>query len=162
MGIFKNKHDPVSDRARALNSEIAELESKIKELNSQAQSATPMRRSSRGPIIQARVEPRSGEPIFERVDQNRLKEQPQPATQHPSNELGLRKYDLFGLMDRIRKHFYGQPVSNPRLVNYLAAGSVQGLRSLRYEKRVARNRFVAWAILLAIIVLGTLAAMMRR
>ena len=163
MGIFKNKHDPISDRARALNSEIAALEARIKEVNNQAQSEAPMRRSSNGPIIQAQLAgTRSVEPIFERVDQNRLKEQSQPATPHALNELGLRKYHLIGLIDRIRKHFYGPPVSNPRLVNYLAAGSVQGLRSLRYEKRVARNRFVAWAILLAIIVLGTLAAMLRR
>jgi hypothetical protein len=39
---------------------------------------------------------------------------------------------------------------NPKLVNYLAAGSIQGLRPMRYEKRVARNRFL-------FIVLGVLA-----
>ena len=46
-------------------------------------------------------------------------------------------------------HFSGPPTSNPKLVNYLAAGSVQGLRPLRYEKRVARNRLL---LLLAILI----------
>ena len=43
---------------------------------------------------------------------------------------------------------------NPRLVNYLAAGGVHGLRPLRYEKRVARNRFIALVIILFVILLG--------
>ena len=31
-------------------------------------------------------------------------------------------------------------------MHYLAAGGVQGLRPLRYEKRVARNRFI-WLVI---------------
>ncbi|HUA67136.1 MAG TPA: hypothetical protein VMA13_01195, partial [Candidatus Saccharimonadales bacterium] len=58
------------------------------------------------------------------------------------------KYDLWSLLDRFRKQFHGPPAANPKLVNYLAAGSIQGLRPLRYEKRVARNRFI---LLLAIL-----------
>lgn len=163
MGIFKKKHDPISERARALSSEIAALEARIKELNHQAEAGEAPRHTPKNPFPQVqRRNPSGAEPIFERVDQNRIKEPPQPAAPHQFNELGLRKYDLAGLFDRLRKHFYGPPVSNPRLVNYLAAGSVQGLRSLRYEKRVARNRFLAWVIILGIILFGTLAAWMRR
>ena len=44
--------------------------------------------------------------------------------------------------------------SNPRLVNYLAAGGVQGLKPLRYEKRVARNRVVVLALILLGLMLG--------
>ena len=36
----------------------------------------------------------------------------------------------------------GSPAVNPKLVSYLAAGSIKGLRPLRYEKRIARNRFI--------------------
>jgi hypothetical protein len=36
----------------------------------------------------------------------------------------------------------------------LAAGNIQGLRPLRYEKRVARNRFVALTMVLVIVLFG--------
>jgi hypothetical protein len=39
-------------------------------------------------------------------------------------------------------------------VHYLAAGGVQGLRPLRYEKRVARNRFILFVALLFSVLLG--------
>ena len=66
--------------------------------------------------------------------------------------LGVRKYDLPALWDRLRNHFRGPTTTNPRLVNYLAAGGVHGLRPMRYEKRVARNRFLALVILLIFII----------
>jgi predicted nucleic acid-binding Zn ribbon protein len=40
-------------------------------------------------------------------------------------------------------------------VSYLAAGGIQGLRPLRYEKRVARNRFIAFVAVLVLLLLGT-------
>jgi hypothetical protein len=42
-------------------------------------------------------------------------------------------------------------------VNYLAAGSIQGLRPLRYEKRVARNRFIVLAVILLLALWGLIA-----
>jgi cell division protein FtsB len=41
-------------------------------------------------------------------------------------------------------------------VSYLAAGGIQGLRPLRYEKRVARNRFIFFVVILFLALLGTL------
>ena len=58
------------------------------------------------------------------------------------NDLGIRKYDLAAFFRRIKNNVRGPSTMNPKLVNYLAAGSVQGLRPMRYEKRVARNRFL--------------------
>jgi hypothetical protein len=72
------------------------------------------------------------------------------------NDLGVRKYDLPGLLRRLRDFFHGPNTSNPKLVNYLAAGGVQGLRPLRKEKRVARNRFILFSALLFIVLFGTL------
>jgi ABC-type microcin C transport system permease subunit YejB len=40
------------------------------------------------------------------------------------------------------------------MVNFLAAGSIQGLRPLRYERRVARNRFLAFTVLLVFVLIG--------
>ena len=86
------------------------------------------------------------EPIFEEVDLKSLQAGDEPGTKDGHyNDLGMRKYvPMAGLLRRIKNHFRGPSTANPKLVNYLAAGSIQGLRPLRYEKRVARNRFTAF------------------
>ncbi len=175
MALFKKKVDPISDRARALNAEIAALEAKIKKLDSQLQQSPPPRgaglRSTAlpdGRTISHSTEPaaptpaathapalRNHEPIFEAVDQDRLKARGENGgTPEHYNELGVRKYDLPALLRRLRSEFSGPSTSNPKLVNYLAAGGIQGLRPLRYEKRVARNRFIALVIVILFTLLG--------
>jgi hypothetical protein len=170
MGLFKKNPDPITDRSRELNAKISELESEIKKLSEEVQPGPAQRvrlnanPKSAGitapPVAGAR---RPSDPIFEKVDQNPLKAPTEsPATAQHFNELGVRKYDLLSLLERIRKQFQSPPAANPKLVNYLAAGSIQGLRPLRYEKRVARNRFVALAILFLLAVLGILFALEHR
>ncbi len=171
MAWFKKKPDPISDRARALNEEIAALEAQIQQLNEhKAQSPPPAKLRStaipHGETIQRSAEleapipkpetPAPHEPIFEEVDQDRLKARGEVATPDHYNELGVRKYDLPALLRRIRNHFRGPSTNNPKLVHYLAAGGVQGLRPLRYEKRVARNRFVFFVVILFLALLGIL------
>ena len=163
MGWFKKKADPISDRARALNDQIAALEAQIKALDSKLNVPAPRLRPAalpKGANAPGHPPPsppppaKPSEPIFEDVDQNRLKDRPEPATTPEHyNELGIRKYDLAGFFRRIKNHFRGPSTSNPKLVSYLAAGGIQGLRPMRYEKRVARNRFLlVFAILLAVLV----------
>jgi hypothetical protein len=155
MGIFRKKPDPISDRSRELNGQIASLEAKIKKLNQQleenpAGSGSVAARSAQRPADQKR-----SDPVFEEVDQNRLTAASEPETtrQH-FNELGVRKYDLFAIWQRLKKHFDSPPAANPKLINYLAAGSIQGLRPLRYEKRVARNRFLLLTAVFVLVLLG--------
>ncbi len=173
MAWFRNKPDPITDRARALSNEIAELEAQIKSLDGrlQQQSAQPKLRSTalpQSPTLQrstsqtqaAPASPR--EPVFEEVDSNRLQRHAEtPSTAAHYNELGVRKYDLPALFRRIRNHFRGPAATNPKLVSYLAAGGIQGLRPLRYEKRVARNRFIVFVIFLFLMLLGLVAAFFR-
>jgi hypothetical protein len=159
MGLFRKKADPISDRTRALNAEIAALENRIKKLSQQAQTGP-------GPRLRSTVYPAGAQPsgpppsagrdpVFEEVHQNQLTGPPEPdATPQHFNELGVRKFDLIAVWERLKKQIAGRPVANPKLINYLAAGSIQGPRPLRYEKRVARNRFFALAAALAIICLG--------
>ena len=85
---------------------------------------------------------------------------PQNSASH-FNDLGVRKYDLPALLRRVRNHFRGPAASNPKLVSYLAAGGIQGLRPLRYEKRVARNRFIFFFIVLFLMLLGLVAVFFR-
>jgi hypothetical protein len=178
MAWFKKKPDPISDRARALNEEIAALESQIQQLDAKRKDAPPpakLRSTAmpHGETIQRapgseppapKPEPRPAkpetppphEPIFEEVDQDRLKARGEVATPNHYNDLGVRKYDLPALLRRIRNHFRGPSTNNPKLVHYLAAGGVQGLRPLRYEKRVARNRFIFFVAILFFALLGIL------
>jgi hypothetical protein len=174
MALFKKKADPISDRAQALSAEIAALESEIQKLDSQLQQnqAHPRLRStalpqgataSRAPaaaIPAAPVPaPAAHEPVFEAVDQHRLKARGEAAVAPDHfNDLGVRKYDLPALLRRIRNHFHGPSTNNPKLVHYLAAGGVQGLRPLRYEKRVARNRVIVLVVFLFVILLGIILA----
>jgi len=165
MGWFKKKADPISDRARALNEQIAALEAQIKDLDTKLESApsAPRLRSTampQGATNAGHAPPpaRPREPIFEEVDQNRLKARAEPATTPEHyNELGIRKYDLAAFLRRVRNHFRGPSTSNPKLVNYLAAGGIQGLRPMRYEKRVARNRFLLVFIGLLLLLVGVFA-----
>jgi hypothetical protein len=153
--------DPISDRARSLNDQIAALEAQIKKLDDQIQRApTPRLRSTvmphAGAAVSAPKPPPAHEPVFEEI-------KPVPASEEADttdqfNELGVRKYDLPGLFNRLRRQFSRPPASNPRLVTYLAAGGVRGLRPLRYEKRVARRRFVVFAALLFLLMLGVILA----
>ncbi len=74
------------------------------------------------------------------------------------NELGVRKFDLGSwyrnLLARIRQHTVGTTSNNPHMIKYLATGSVQGLRPLRYERRVARNRLLALVATLVVVLYG--------
>lgn len=176
MAWFKKKPDPLSDRARALNDEIASLEAQIKQLDSQLQEAPPpaklrstavphgetLQRGAEPPARTQKSEPPPPqEPIFEEVDQDRLKSRGEVATPEHYNDLGVRKYDLPALLRRIRNHFRGPSTNNPKLVHYLAAGGVQGLRPLRYEKRVARNRFILFVAVLFFVLLGIIVVYVR-
>ena len=178
MGWFGKKTDLLSDRARALNEQIAALEAEIQELDSRLQrdSAQPRLRSTALPrsgrmgfemdphqLQPSRsVSPLAQEPIFEEFAQDALHPGHElPATPAPAAELDVRKNHLAGWFERLRSQFRGPATTNPKLVSYLAAGGIQGLRPLRYEKRVARNRFIALVVVLLFVLLGLLAAFLH-
>jgi hypothetical protein len=172
MAWYKKKPDPISDREQSLNQEIAHLEAEIRELSARLQDnpSSPRLRSTaipHGATLNRAPAPPGGsaapapqDPIFEQVERNLLDPNAEaPVTPEHFNELGLRKYDLPALLRRIKSHFRGPATTNPKLVSYLAAGGIQGLRPMRYEKRVARNRFIGLAVLLFFVILGIFAWM---
>ena len=168
MGFFKKKTDPISARSKALNAQIASLEAQIKKLDHKLQ---PEAAFSRGRTAQrskpanpnsTRAAAMPREPVFEPVDHRHLvPSAEQEHTPEHFNDLGVRKYDLAAAWGRLRGHFRGPPASNPKLVTYLAAGSIRGLRPLRYEKRVARNRFIALFLILVCLLWGIIAVFIR-
>ena len=160
--------DPITERERALTEQISSLEAEIKKLDSQLhRSPTPKLRStaiphgttvSRKPDAPPAKAP-AGDPVFEEIKP--LKPSTEMDAPDRFNELGVRKYDLPALWQRLRDQFRRPTTSNPRLVNYLAAGGVHGLRPLRYEKRVARNRFIFFTVILFVILLGLILALAK-
>lgn len=191
MGFFKKKADPISERARTLNQQIAALEAEIERLSDQEAekdqarakppprpaapepgppSAQPRLRSTAlphghsGSILHAQPQtpptpPPTEEPELEDVNPFRMQTEP-AAPDERSDQLGVRKQEGPSAWERIKNNFRAPPASNPKLVNYLAAGSIHGLRPLRYEKRVARNRFLLLVVALAIMLWGILAALL--
>ncbi len=164
----KEVNDPITERARTLNDQISSLEAEIKKLDSQIQRApSPKLRSTaipHGNTVTRKPEapspqPVAAEPVFEEIKPLKPENETEPADRF--NELGVRKYDLPATLQRIRDLFKKPTSSNPRLVNYLAAGGVHGLRPLRYEKRVARNRFWWLTISLFLILFGILYAFLH-
>ncbi len=170
MVLFRKKIDVISDRARMLNDEIAHLENQIKKLDSrlQKEQEKPRLRSTalphggttlNHPAPEAPLAPLHApkivEPIFEEVDLDRLQAHDEHgSTKEHYNELGVRKYDLPAFLQKVKHQLRGPSTTNPRLVSYLAAGGIQGLRPLRYEKRVARNRVLLLVIILFFTLLG--------
>ena len=158
MALFRKKADPLSERARVLTSEIAALEAQIRQLDTRLQQshAQPRLRSTARPHNSVPATPAPArEPVFEHVDHDRVKSHLEPETTLAHfNELGVRKFDLPGTWRRVKNHLQGPPANNPKLINYLAAGSIQGLRPMRYEKRVARNRVLLLAGILFVVLSG--------
>jgi len=184
MGLFKKKSDPISERAKMLNGQIAALEAEILKLAEQkaapppadshssfAAFSTPQAEthSPGHPRLRSTARPRGHnvpaavhEPVFEEVGQDRIRSGSESALPTNSNELGVRKDDLASTWERLKTHFRGPVASNPKLVHYLSAGSIQGLRPLRYEKRVARNRFIVLAVFLVLALWAIIAIFVSR
>jgi hypothetical protein len=97
------------------------------------------------------------EQVFEAVDHTRLEAPAEAANRDLYNDLGVRKYDLPTAWQRLRSFFQASPTQNQTFVKLLAAGNIQGLRPLRYEKRVARRRFIMVVILLFLLLWGIFA-----
>jgi hypothetical protein len=153
MLLFKKNGDPISQRSRELTAKIAELEAKIQKLHEKIEPEDRPR--YRSTALPPGAPTPAREPVFEPVDRNQLKSASHSrSAATPLAETGAPKRGLFGFLDRIKKNFTGSPTSNPKLVNYLAAGNVQGLRPLRYEKRVARNRFLALTFVFVAVLFG--------
>ncbi len=183
MGWLRKKKDPISERAQALETEIKQLEARIQELSVQAQP--PPDPAPTRPAQPARPQPRlrstalpgghtvlkaggasptrpAAEQVFEEVDHKRLHAPPEAAGRALYNELGMRKYDLPGAWQRLCNFFRGSSAQNQTLVKLLAAGNIQGLRPLRYEKRVARRRFLVFVFILFVVLWGIIAMFLRR
>lgn len=178
MALWRKKTDPWRERERALRERIRSLEEEIRQLERQLQvpGAAPLTglAQSRQPRVgdSPSLEPGSssgGEPPERRVSASSPQAGARPTgaqlpavpvespsqTPHLYNEYGQRKYDLPGLWRSLRAKLSQPPPSgSSELVRLLAAGGAPELRPLRYERRIARNRFLALLAMLILVVFG--------
>ena len=151
MGWFRRKTNPATYRVEQLNEEIRELKQKISSLKegSAPNSFDPFHQKDEKTIISNEEKFSSASDLTAKT----LKDFTE--LNHPKlyNDQGVRKFDLFGWLQRIKKkEELSEPNPNEKLVTYLATGRSHGYTALRKETRIARNRF----ILLTIVLIGVL------
>jgi cell division protein FtsB len=169
MGWRKKQEaaDPFEARSKALADQIRKLEKQIQDL---AESpAPPVPNPPANSATAAKPQPSAPSKPSQTTTSRQAATTPLPKPPPPTppttaigspqgdtrvNPHGVRKFDLAALWSRLQNHFRGPNANNPRMVQYLAAGSVHGLRPLRYERRVARNRFIGLFVLLVLILFG--------
>ena len=134
MGLFQRNKDPLKKRAKSVQNRLNELQAQIQELDE-----VPAQEPSK----------------LHDLNQKNSSLPRRPSTMDKDQPLDTSVQRPEKLWNRIIKNFRKPPVStNPNMVNFLAAGSIQGLRPLRYERRVARNRFLAFTTVLVLILIG--------
>ena len=134
MGLFRRNRDPLKKRAKSVQNKLNELHAQIQDLDEK---------------------PAQGSSELHDLKQNDQSLPRRPSTMEKDQPLDTKAQRPEKLWDRMTKNFRKPPVStNPKMVNFLAAGSIQGLRPLRYERRVARNRFLAFTTVLVLILIG--------
>ncbi|MCC7376354.1 MAG: hypothetical protein IT581_16975 [Verrucomicrobiales bacterium] len=152
----------MAKRAQSLNRRIAELEAEISKLNhtltpDPASPPAPSTAASKPPSGRPQPPPATAsDPVFEKMpprpnDPSRVAPQGQESV-----HLGLRRPLWSQWWRRMKRQFVDPPPTNEKLVSYLAAGGIQGLRPLRYERRVARNRMIFIFVVVGLLLWGLL------
>jgi len=134
MGLFRRNKDPLKKRSKSVQNKLDQLNAQIQDLDEKPAQISAKLHDTK----------QNGQSLPRR-----------PSTMEKDQPLDTRAQRPEKLLDRMIKNFRKPPVStNPKMVNFLAAGSIQGLRPLRYERRVARNRFLAFTSVLVLILIG--------
>ncbi len=148
MSLFSKKDDLLSQREKALNAEMARLEQEVQRLARETPKPVPIPRRERDDAAGA------GKEFARPLPAAKAPANAAPGAAAHFNDSGVRKFDLMGVWKSLRHHVVGPTGNNPGMVRMLAAGSLHGLRPLRREKRVARNRFIFLFVTLLAILWG--------
>ena len=146
MPLFTRKESvPLDARDKALREEMARLESELHRLANE--TPKPVRTKA------ARPSPPKAVNAFA-APLPRASATTAPADAGRFNERGVRKFDLLAFIHNLGENLTGPAGNNPAMAKMLAAGGIHGLRPLRKERRVARNRFLFLFFTLLLILWG--------
>lgn len=166
MRLFRSRPDPIEARSRELADEIKRLEREIRQMGKPGAARADVAPKAGNPAAAAPMPPRPASPRpASGQDASPRPRMPGPRTPQAvatppggmdmlASPVGARKFDLPAAWRRWTDRFTGRNADSHRMAHYLAAGSFHGLRPLRYEKRVARNRFIGLFVLLVIVLTG--------
>lgn len=172
MAFFRRRKDPLEARAQELAGKIKRLERELREAGRPAIAAStprPAGAASRSGLAGSPVSPaENGPPSRTRAPGEPLPRIPGPATPRSGagraageaapdpllSPVGARKFDLPAAWRRWIGRFTSHSMETASAARYRTSNSIHGLRPLRYEKRVARNRFIGLFVLLVLVLTG--------
>jgi hypothetical protein len=146
MAWFTKAKDPMSARQAELDREIEAIQRRISDLSArplpEAHPLPPRPREATQPFgaTPARAVP-APTPIS-------------VAGPRSGSSVPADRFNLVEAWQRWMQRLGGQPRRPSGLVHLMAAGSVHGLRPLRYERKIARRRFVLSLSLLLLLLYG--------
>ena len=163
MGWYTKKTDPIEQRVRDLERELAELTNEI----SRSEQA-PREKSAAPPSFRSSFYPGQSKPgkdeaeqlLLDPNDQSVLRE-PIRYLQEKLDGLSAKPTGLRAKLKELKENVGASPASNPKLLKYLSTGNLEGLQPLRREKRIARNRVLFLTVLLALVLLGLASVLME-
>lgn len=155
MKYFKKKtEDPLKEKLNDLQSEIAQIDTRIRELKEKG--------ANRNDILspENKQKPNILEDLTPQFKQKNIDQPDTPITADHFNEFGVQKIDLLG---KIKKHFNPPQDKDEKakLAQRLIATNLQGRPMLRHERRIQRNRFIIFTIIIAIFLFGILALLFK-
>ena len=146
MPLFTRKETvPLDACDKALREEMSRLETELHRLTNE----TPK------PVRTKPAKPTPAKPVNEfAAPLPRASASTTPADAGRFNERGVRKFDLVAFVHTLSENLTGPAGNNPAMAKMLAAGGIHGLRPLRKERRVARNRFLFLFFTLLLVLWG--------
>lgn len=154
MAIFRKKiDDPLTQRAQQLEQEIAKIEAEIQRLknfeNVRAETRKPYKNSNN-----CRLFIEGQQDFLEDEQKPVVKKTDHDETSHP-------KYDLIGEIKRRLGFVKKSESEKSKLIKTLLTGSLQGPPLLKYEQRIARNRFLFVFTIFIIVLIGVLSLLTK-
>ncbi len=159
MKFFKKKpDDPLKERLNDLQAEIAQIDARIRKLKEKGvnQNEVPSNQDKPKPNI---PEDLTGQfkPIY---NKQKINQPNTPVTAEHINEFGVQKIDLLEKLNRHINLTQDQD-EKAKLAQRLIMSNLQGRPVLRRERRIQRNRFIIFTIIIAIFLFGILALIFK-
>ncbi|MFM8421469.1 MAG: hypothetical protein ACKOEQ_15250 [Verrucomicrobiota bacterium] len=171
MAFFRRRKDPLEAHAQELAGKIKRLERELREAGQapavgKARPSGPMDvpapAAARSPSLDRPHVARTRGPA-DQVPRMPAPAVPRPGSSRPAPDsaqdpllspMGARKFDLPAAWRRWVGRLASGPAETAASSRYRTSNSIHGLRPLRYEKRVARNRFIGLFVLLVLVLTG--------